>query len=134
MIRKIAIATAVAACAVSIAHAATLTGDTITQTDPTGTYTVLAGVVDLVEGNVTFDYAAGANGDELIISVGPGNFSGIYANSGTSTITLSDLNFSGGEALTGFTVLSAVYQGNVDILSPTSLALSFADGPITGPQ
>jgi hypothetical protein len=112
-----------------------LTGDTITQTDPIGIHAILVGPgVDLTQSALTFDYNAGASGNELIIRAGPGIFTGIYASSGTSTITLSDLNFAGGETLTGFTVLSAFLTGNVNILSPTSLSLKFTNTPLAGPQ
>jgi hypothetical protein len=115
------------------AQAATLTGDTITQTDPTGTHSVLVGTgVDLTEAFLTFDYDAGTLGNEFIMAVGDatGPFFGAYTSAPvTSTITLSDLSFSGGQVLTGFNVLSSIFGPiTVDILSSTSLSLSFFDG------
>ena len=116
------------------AQAATLTGDTITQTDPSGTHSVLVGTgVDLTEAFTTFDYDAGPLGNEFIMAVGgdpTGPFEGVYSMAAvTSTITLSDLSFSGGQVLTGFNVLSSILGPiTVDILSSTSLSLSFTDG------
>jgi hypothetical protein len=142
MLKWLALAsTALAFFTASGAQAATLTGDTITQTDPTGTFSFLVTSppgVQHTEGHTTFEYNGGVAGNEFLMDlIAIGSFTGVYStNPVTSTITLSNLNFSGGEALTGFTVLNSVLGPiTVDILSSTSLSLSWTDGaPITGPE
>jgi len=112
-------------------QAATLTGDTINASYPGSPGAVLVGPgVDSSVGFVQFDYNAGALGDHLVINISsPATFSGVFQSSGTSTVTLSGLNFSGGETLIGFTVLSSIYPITVNILNSSSLSLSWTEGP-----
>jgi len=131
---SLALATAVIFATTAI-QAATLTGTTITQVDPTGTHNVLVGSgVDLTENGFDFNYDAGANGNEFVISTtNGGGFFGIYNFGVTDTITLSNLNFSGGEVLTGFTVLSSVFPITVSGLTAHSVSLSWNEGAFNGP-
>src|SRR6187455_1329238 len=81
-------------------QAATLTGDTINASYPGSPGAILVGAgVDSSVGFVQFDYDAGALGNHLVININspPATFTGIFASTGTSTVTLSGLNFSGGE-------------------------------------
>ena len=114
-------------------QAATLTGDTIIASYPGSPGAVLVGSgVDSSVGFIQFDYDAGALGDHLVISTNSSRFqtfTGMFASSGTSTVTLSSLNFSGGETLIGFTVLSSIYPITVNILNSSSLSLSWTEGP-----
>lgn len=130
MIRLVAMAAAAVALTFTCAEADTLTGDTITQTDPTGVHTIVVGAgTDLTEGITFFDYNAGANGNEFVVNTGGGG-AGVYSSAGLSTITLSGLNFSGGGQLTGFTLLSSFSPTIVSILSPSSLSLTFSEAPV----
>jgi hypothetical protein len=113
-------------------QAATLTGDTIGQSHPLAVTSIVVGSgVDYTIGFVQINYDAGALGDHLVINISStATFSGIFQSSGTSTLTLSGLNFSGGETLIGFTVLSSpIYPITVNILNSSSLSLSWTEGP-----
>jgi hypothetical protein len=133
-----AIATALVAFTCADVQAATLQGDIVTLAEPTGTignYLVSSGV-DYSPGPLAhYDFSFGVLADHLRISFSEPDlgsttttFFGFYAIAGTSTITLSSLDFSGGEVLTGFNVLSSIYPITVNILTPHSLSLSWTEG------
>jgi hypothetical protein len=143
VLRSLAWATAVAFASSGV-QAATLAGDTITVTlsDPASnppaslfTNTALVGAgVDLTLGGVTsWDFNAGALGNEFVITVGGGSFPGFHGIGGTTTLTLSNLNFSGGEVLTGFSVISSLFPVTVGPLTATSVAFTFNEASFSGP-
>ena len=139
MLRWLVATVAVLAFTSSGIRAATLTGDTINQSDPANLLSVISvnPGIDFTQGFIAWNYNAGAFGNQLVISlISPATtFLGMYQLSGTSTVTLSDLNFSDGETLTGFTVLTSIYPITVNILSASSLSLSWVEGTsFSGPS
>jgi hypothetical protein len=113
-------------------QAATLTGDSVFVDlhIPTLSNGGLVGAgVDVTIGSVYFfDFNLGA-GDVFRAFLLPNFYGGYLRSSGTSTITLTGLDFSGGEILTGFDITQSVFSNTVaTVLSDTSLEFSFSDG------
>jgi hypothetical protein len=131
MLRWLALAAALALTPSGL-QADTLTGKTITLTEGNGIITnILVGSgVDHTDGSISFDFNAGALGNEFVISLASGSgfaFCGVYSCSGPDGITLSNLNFSGGGVLTGFAVLNSLIPIGVTNLTPHSLSISWTD-------
>ena len=135
MRKLLLLATAILALTSSGVQAATLNGDTITFTDPGGPHSVLVGAgVDFTVGAITYDFNAGSLGDQFVIGITTTTSAcGLYTCSGTTTLSLSNLIFSGGQVLTGFTVLSSQLPITINTLTPTSLSLSWTEAHVTGP-
>ncbi|WP_425041201.1 VPLPA-CTERM sorting domain-containing protein [Primorskyibacter sp. S187A] len=122
------------------ASASTLSGDSVTREVtnngsiivPVTSFTVGAGV-DFTDANINIDMNAGAMGDQLEITVAPGNYGGMYSTSGTTVLTFGDLDFTDGSSLIGFDVID---DGPLDfvasIVDGSTLALTFDEAPITG--
>jgi hypothetical protein len=134
MLRWLALAAALA-FAPSGLQADTLTGKTITLTEGNGVITnILVGSgVDYTDVHTSFDFNAGALGNEFVIRLGgpPGSaFCGIYSCGGPGRITLSNLSFAGGGVLTGFTVLNSLIPISVTNLTPDSFSISWTERPV----
>lgn len=118
-------------------QAATLTGDNVTVTinDLNGFVASNSGIVgdgtDVAIGLSLYDLNAGANNNEFVVSF-DGSFCGLLNCPGTTTIELTDLNFSGGESLIGFTLLSSVFTDVSWVTTATSILFTFADQPGIG--
>lgn len=112
--------------------AATLTGDTITFDAPGATFAsndLIGAGVDWVDGTIEYDLDYGIEGDQLRIDTGSG--CGEYACSGVTTLTFSDLDFSGGALLVGFNILS---EPQLDVtalvIDGSTLQLSYTEGTV----
>ena len=134
---------ALAACmmcgaAMGPAHAATLSGDSIDYVFSggfAGSTTVGPGQ-DIIISNGRWDLNSGASGDEFVFSAPPGMlFCGVLCATNTPiTFAFTGLNFSGGELLIDFQVLSdPIFGFVVTSISSTSLVLSFLDKGFTTP-
>lgn len=119
------------------AQAATLLGDdvqmTITNTTTSSTitrsYTVGAGFEETGLGAHMIDFDWGLNSDKLNFTVEKGSYCGFFVCSGgTTSIVFSGLDFSMGHELVGFQVYRSAFSLDVDVLSPNSIAFSFAEG------
>jgi hypothetical protein len=116
------------------ASAATLDGDQasitfVPESLVLGPFTVGAGV-DFTLGVFTFDLNAGSAGDGFDF-LDNGGFFGQ-----NTSIVLSSLNFSGGELLNGFELLSTSLQNLTWTFTDDSLTFLFSDpgwGPANGP-
>lgn len=106
--KKLVAAALLALCALSLnASASVLTGDTVTITFNPGVYTrnfTVGAGTDFTVGVFRMDLNGGANGNEFTFNDGPGN--GSFA--GSSSFTLSGLNFTDGSLLSGFTLISSL--------------------------
>ena len=79
--------------------------------------------------NAFYDFNAGVGGNEFIFSVNNA-FCGVAACGGPIKLSLLDLNFSGGEQLVGFTLLSTALSGLSFTLTSTSLIFLATEGNI----
>jgi len=137
-LRNLVCSTAVASAAVAApAAGATLNGDEITQTIfnqgsvvLTDTLTVGPGV-DLTLALADFDFSAGPDGDEWLVSFNvTASVPGFAGTTGESRIELTGLDFSDDAELTGISLLDAPFHpdATVSLLSPRSVGLTFTDG------
>ena len=117
------------------AQSATLTGDFVEVnyndsrlTKNNGSGSVGRGT-DVTIGGAFYDFNAGAGGNQFIFSVNK-RFCGVAACSGPIKISLLDLNFSGGEKLVGFTLLSKALKGLSFTFTSTSLIFLATEGTI----
>lgn len=114
------------------ASASTLNGDSLSITFQPGNNVLGANVtvgpgVDLTLGGFTFDLNAGADGDEFIFMDGGGFFSG------STSLVLSDLDFSDGSSLVNFSLLSTSLTSLSFVVGPDSLTFTY-DNPGFGPN
>ena len=129
--RKLLCAAAMMALAATSSNAATLTGDNVTVSYNGGEY-VGSGVVgagnDVQIGGGFHDLDAGVNGDVYQLSWDAG-FSGlVYCDGRPATITLSNLNFSGGAVLAGFTLLTSIFANTSISIGANSVTITFTEG------
>jgi hypothetical protein len=118
-------------------HSATLTGDAVAvnyndsvRSNSNRSGTVGAGVgTDITIGGGFFDFNAGAAGNQFIFRVND-RYCGVAHCSGPLKLSLLDLNFSGGERLVGFTLLSTALRGLSFTFTSTSLIFFATEGRI----
>lgn len=140
MIRKIGLAAVSALAFAAGANAATLTGDTVgfmvsnsnAGTLISGNVTVAPGP-DAAAGPYVFDLdapnRAGTDDNGFEFTALSGNYNGLLFGDGSvTTVTLSDMDFSGGEQLVDFIPVdtSPIFLG-YRILSPSSIAFDFSE-------
>ena len=122
----------VLAFAPQFASAATLNGDNVTLTfNPINfvrTGTVGAGV-DITQGNFLFDFNTGVNGDGFDWSSLPD----AGALAGSTGMTLSSLDFSGGAVLSGFQVAATVLSGLTFSFTDHTLSFFWTTDPNSFP-
>jgi hypothetical protein len=118
-----------------LAQSATLTGDSVAVNyndsslkNSNGSGIVGAGT-DVTIVNASFNFNAGAEGNKFIFSVND-TFCGVAYCSGPLKLSLLDLNFSGGEKLVGFTLLSTALKKLSFTFTSTSLIFLAAEGNI----
>ena len=108
------------------AQSATLIGDlvAVNYNDSILTKNNGSGIVgngtDVTIGGGFFDFNAGAGGNQFNFSVSK-KFCGVAHCGGAIKLSLLDLNFSGGELLIGFTLLSTALKGLSFTFTSTSL-------------
>ncbi|WP_395539699.1 VPLPA-CTERM sorting domain-containing protein [Neotabrizicola sp. sgz301269] len=92
----------------------------------TSTFTAGNGV-DYSIGYHTLDVNVGGT-NQLLLTVSPGSYCGVFCAGGVASFVLSGLDFVGGELLTGFTVTGAasIFQ-SFTILDGHSIAFNFSD-------
>lgn len=112
--------------------ASVLTGDTVTFTANPGVFGPVAALVgagtDLTAGAFRFDFNAGA-GDAFswISSPGAGGLAG------STSITISDMDFTDGSSLVGFQVDSTLLSGVSISTTADSLTISYTSVGLIGP-
>jgi hypothetical protein len=118
------------------AHSATLTGDlvAVNYNDAVDEFNNGSGIVgpDEVDVNIgggLYDFNAGTLGNEFIFSVDD-NYCGVAHCKGAIKLSLLNLNFSGGERLVGFTLLSTALVGLSFTFTSTSLVFLATEGDI----
>jgi hypothetical protein len=79
--------------------------------------------------NAFYDFNAGAGGNEFIFGVND-NFCGVADCEGAIKLSLLNLNFSDGERLVGFTLLSTALSGLSFTFTSTSLIFLATEGDI----
>lgn len=108
------------------AQSATLTGDlvAVNYNDSSLANSNRSGIVgvgtDVTIGGGLYDFNAGAGGNQFIFSVND-RFCGVAHCNGGIKLSLLNLNFSGGEKLVGFTLLSTALSGLSFTFTSTSL-------------
>jgi hypothetical protein len=130
MLKFLAAATIFSALALSSAHAATLSGDSVSVqlTIPgfppaTDTVTVGAGADAFFFGTeLAIDFNAGVNGDLFTLTSSADFPDGFFTGPGNADFLLSSLDF--GTPLTGFNIIQNFGSGVVDSLTDTSVAFS----------
>lgn len=117
------------------AQSATLAGDLVTVNyndsslkNSNGSGIVGAGK-DVTIVNASYDFNSGGGGNQFIFSVN-GAFCGVAHCNGPIKLSLLDLNFSGGEKLVGFTLLSTALSGLTFTFTSTSLIFFATEGNI----
>jgi hypothetical protein len=114
------------------ASASVVTGDTVTFTANPGVFGPVAALVgagtDLTAGVFQFDFDAGA-GDTFswISSPAAGDLAG------STSITISDLDFTDGSSLVGFVLDSTLLSGVSISTTADSLTISYTSGGFVGP-
>lgn len=124
----------------SAVSAATLSGDTVTKTVfnngssiPAFNETFAVGPgVDNLDGNIGYDLNGAADGDRFVFHINPLTFAGVYLPSGLSEVIFSDLDFSGGEILTGFNVIdNGPLNAGYEVLSGSSFRIFWQEDDFT---
>ncbi|MEP7174392.1 MAG: VPLPA-CTERM sorting domain-containing protein [Aestuariivirga sp.] len=115
------------------AQSATLTGDfvAVNYNDSSLKMNNGSGIVgigtDVTIGGGFYDFNAGAGGNQFVFSVN-NRYCGVARCSGAIKLSLLDLNFSGGEKLIGFTLLSTALRGLSFTFTSTSLVFFATEG------
>jgi len=116
------------------AQSATLTGDLVAVNYNDSNFTnsnrigTVSGGTDVTIGGASYDFNAGA-GNKFIFRVND-KFCGVANCRGAIKLSLLDLNFSGGERLVGFTLLSTALKGLSFTFTSTSLIFVATEGKI----
>ena len=117
------------------AQSATLTGDlvAVNYNDSIRTNSNRSGFVgagtDVTIGGGFYDFNAGAGGNQFNFSIN-NRYCGVANCNGPIKLSLLDLNFSGGERLVGFTLLSTALSRLSFTFTSTSLIFLAAEGNI----
>ena len=118
------------------AQSATLTGDFVavnyndsSLTKNNGSGIVVAPGTDVTIGGAFYDFNAGVGGNQFIFSVN-NRFCGVAHCNGAIKLSLLNLNFSGGEKLVGFNLLSTALSGLSFTFTSTSLIFLATEGNI----
>lgn len=117
------------------AQSATLTGDlvAVNYNDSGLTNSNRTGIVgvgtDVIIGGGLYDFNAGAAGNQFAFRVND-RYCGVAHCSGPLKLSLLNLNFSGGEQLVGFTLLSTALKGLSFTFTSTSLIFFATEGRI----
>jgi hypothetical protein len=117
----------------SQAQSATLTGDSVAvkYNDSSLAINNGSGIVgvgtDVAIGGGFYDFNAGAGGNQFIFSVND-RYCGVAHCNGAIKLSLLNLNFSGGERLVGFTLLSTALSGLSFTFTSTSLIFLATEG------
>ena len=117
------------------AQSATLTGDlvAVNYNDSIDSFDNGSGIVgvgtDVTIGGGFYDFNAGVGGNEFIFSVN-NSFCGVANCAGPIKLSLLNLNFSGGEQLVGFNLLSATLAGLSFTFTSTSLIFLATEGDL----
>lgn len=107
------------------AQSATLTGDVAVNYNdsllPNSNRSGIVGVgTDITIGGAFYDFNAGVGGNQFIFSVNK-RFCGVAHCNGPIKLSLLNLNFSGGEKLVGFDLISTALSGLTFTFTSTSL-------------
>jgi hypothetical protein len=89
----------------------------------------------LGSGNTVYDFDTGPAGDEFELSMSPpALYGGVLSGVGASQITLSGLDFSGGESLRDWSFLQVPSDISIsaELLGPSSLRFSWTEGRFEG--
>ena len=117
------------------AQSATLTGDfvAVNYNDSSLAKNNGSGIVgvgtDVTIGGGLYDFNAGVEGNQFIFSVKK-RFCGVAHCKGPIKLSLLNLNFSGGEQLVGFTLLSKALSGLSFTFTSTSLIFLATEGKL----
>jgi len=116
----------------TFASAGIITGDSVIfQADPGvfGPVAVTVGAgTDLITENFTFDFNAGIGNDVFNWSSSPGG-----SLAGSTSVTLSDMDFVGGALLTGFSLISTVLSDLTWSTTSDSITFFYTSTGIVGP-
>lgn len=123
----------------SVAHSATLTGDTITKVISSDLLNFternigVGASIDEIDALVFYDFNTGSDDNELLIEIaGMGGSAGLYAATGTTSIRLESLNFTHNQRLVGFDFLEPPQLDvMVNVLSSSAIEFTYSEGRVT---